>query len=277
MTFGGMRHRDDDRAVIQCDGAAALCRHVTITLIERWRVTLPLHPEPAANTRGFITMLRSKSNSLEKFRRCGVVPVVRVALSSEALCAVEGIIGAGIASVEITLTIPRALSIIERISDRYGDKILVGAGTVLDAETCRAALLAGAEFIVSPAFDRRVVEMTLRYGKISIPGALTPTEVLTAWEAGADLVKVFHCGLAGGPRYLRALKGPFPQIDFLPTGGIQLDTAPEYIRAGAAALGVGEGILDAAALQTGDIERIASNGRKYVEVIESARKAAGEA
>jgi 2-dehydro-3-deoxyphosphogluconate aldolase/(4S)-4-hydroxy-2-oxoglutarate aldolase len=137
-------------------------------------------------------------------------------------------------------------------------------------------LLAGAEFIVSPIFDSRVVEMTRRYSKISIPGTLTPTEVVTAWAAGADLVKIFHCGLAGGPKYIRALKGPFPQIDFLPTGGINLDLAPEYIRAGATAVGVGEGILDADALRKGNIEVIAANGRRYVEAVQSAKIAMGK-
>jgi 2-dehydro-3-deoxyphosphogluconate aldolase/(4S)-4-hydroxy-2-oxoglutarate aldolase len=194
-----------------------------------------------------------------------------MATPEEAFCAVEGIIGAGIATVEITMTIPNALRIMENVVDQYGNRILLGAGTVLDAATCRAALLAGAEFIVSPVFDPCVVEMTRRYGKISIPGTLTPTEVVTAWEAGADLVKIFHCGLAGGPKYIRALKGPFPQIEYLPTGGINLAIAPEYIRAGATAVGVGEGILDAEALRTGNIELIAANGRKYVEAIQSAR------
>jgi 2-dehydro-3-deoxyphosphogluconate aldolase/(4S)-4-hydroxy-2-oxoglutarate aldolase len=134
-------------------------------------------------------------------------------------------------------------------------------------------LLAGAEFIVSPTFDLRVVEMTRRYSKISAPGTLTPTEVVTAWEAGADLVKIFHCGLAGGPKYIRALKGPFPQIEYLPTGSINLDIAPEYIRAGATAVGVGEGILDAEAMRTGNIELIAANGRKYVEAVQAAKNA----
>ena len=213
----------------------------------------------------------TKEKALGLFRQIGVVPVVRVATSEEAFCAVEGIMGAGIATVEITMTIPNALRIMEKVVERYGDKILLGAGTILDTATCRAALLAGAEFIVSPVFDPRVVEMTRRYSKISIPGTLTPTEVVTAWQAGADLVKIFHCGLAGGPKYIRALKGPFPQIEYLPTGGIRLETAPEYIRAGATAVGVGEGILDAEALRSGNIEVIAANGRKYVEAVRSAK------
>ena len=217
----------------------------------------------------------TREKALAIFRETNIVPVVRVKSPDEAFCAIEGIIHAGIATVEITMTIPHALTIMAKVSDRFGDQMLLGAGTVLDAETCRAALLAGAEFIVSPAFDRRVVEMTRRYGKISIPGTLTPTEVLMAWEAGADLVKVFHCGLAGGPKYIRALKGPFPQIEFLPTGGINLAIAPEYIMAGATAVGVGEGILDPDALRSGNVAVIAANGRKYVEAIQSARNAKG--
>jgi 2-dehydro-3-deoxyphosphogluconate aldolase/(4S)-4-hydroxy-2-oxoglutarate aldolase len=223
-----------------------------------------------------MTISWTKEKALALFRKISIVPVVRVASSEEAFCAVEGIMGAGIATVEITMTIPKALQIMENVSERFGDKILLGAGTVLDAATCRAALLAGAEFIVSPIFDSRVVEMTRRYSKISIPGTLTPTEVVTAWAAGADLVKIFHCGLAGGPKYIRALKGPFPQIDFLPTGGINLDLAPEYIRAGATAVGVGEGILDADALRKGNIEVIAANGRRYVEAVQSAKIAMGK-
>ncbi len=219
-------------------------------------------------------MAWSKERALGLFRDTAVVPVVRVASPEEALCAAEGIIGGGIAIIEMTMTVPHALRVIESVAERYGDRVLLGAGTVLDAESCRTALLAGAEFIVSPAFDHRVIEMARRYAKVCVPGALTPTEVITAWEAGADLVKIFHCGLMGGPKYIRALKGPFPNIDFLPTGGVNLETAPEYIKAGATAVGVGEGILSAEALQQGRVDLIAANARKFLQAVRAGTDAA---
>jgi 2-dehydro-3-deoxyphosphogluconate aldolase/(4S)-4-hydroxy-2-oxoglutarate aldolase len=173
-------------------------------------------------------------------REVAVIPVVRVTTREQAICAVEGIIEAGIPVVEITLTVPGAIRIIEDLATKYGTKLLIGAGTVLDAETCRTAILAGAEFIVSPVFDVRVVESARRYGKICMPGALTPTEALVAWEAGADLVKIFPCGSVGGPAYIRALKGPFPQIDFVVTGSVNRENVGQFLAAGVTAVGVGE-------------------------------------
>jgi len=161
--------------------------------------------------------------------------------------------------------------VLERVAERYGDKVLLGAGTILDPETCRTALLAGAEFIVTPSLKLPVVEMARRYSKPCVPGALTPTEVVTAWEAGADMVKIFPCGPVGGPRYIKALKGPFPQIDFVPTGGVNLETTPEFIKAGAAAVAVGGELVDAQALKEGRLEVIAANARQYVEAVRHAR------
>jgi 2-dehydro-3-deoxyphosphogluconate aldolase / (4S)-4-hydroxy-2-oxoglutarate aldolase len=197
--------------------------------------------------------------------------VVRASTRDQAICAVEGIIEAGIRVVEITLTVPGAIQIIEDLTAKYGPTLLVGAGTVLDAETCRLAVLAGAEFIVSPAFDVRVLEVARRYGKICMPGALTPTEVLAAWQAGADLVKIFPCNSLGGPSYIRSLKGPFPQIEFVITGGVNLENVAEYLAAGAAAVGVGEIILQHAALQAGNVPAITANARRFVDAIRSAR------
>ncbi len=214
---------------------------------------------------------RPREKVLAMIEETGVIPVVRVAGPEQAFCAVEASMRAGISVAEITLTTPKALDIIAQLAERYKDELLVGAGTVLDPESCRAAILAGAEFIVSPSVNPRMIEMARRYGKICMPGALTPTEVLTAWEAGADLVKVFPCGLVGGPRYIRQLRGPFPQIRFVPSQGVEVENVAEFIAAGAVAVGVGEEIFDPAAVQQGDLDRVSANARRYVEAIRSAR------
>ncbi len=201
--------------------------------------------------------------------------MVRVSSREQAICAVDGIMAAGIPIVEITLTVPGAIQIIADLVAKYGKKLLVGAGTVLDAETCRLAVLAGAEFIVSPAFDIRVIEVARTYGKICMPGALTPTEALVAWQAGADLVKIFPCNSVGGPSYIRSLKGPFPQMEVVVTGGVNLENVAQYLAAGVAAVGVGEIILERAAIQAGNVEAITANGRRFVDAIKAARLSAG--
>ncbi len=211
-----------------------------------------------------------RTATIARIRHSGIIPIVRVPSAEQAFCAVEGIVAAGIDVIEITLTIPNALQTIETLSKRYGDELLVGAGTVLDAETCRSALLAGAQFIVSPALDNRVVEEAHRNNKICMPGALTPTEVLAAWQAGADLVKIFPCGLFGGPKYIRALKGPFPHISFVPTAGVDVDNIAEFLAAGAVAVGVGEKIFTREALEAGNVDLIYSNACRFVEAIQSA-------
>ena len=170
--------------------------------------------------------------------------------------------------------VPNAIRVMERVVERYGDKVLLGAGTILDPETCRSALLAGAEFIVTPSLDVGVIEVARRYSKPCFPGALTPTEVVKAWQAGADLVKIFPCGPVGGPRYIKALKGPFPQIDFVPTGGVNLETTPEFIKAGAAAVAVGGELVDLKALREGNLDVITSNARRFLEAVRTARRSA---
>lgn len=216
-------------------------------------------------------MAWSKERTLSLIREAGLVPIVRAKSGEDALRAAEAIIEGGIGIAEITMTVPGAIRVLERVADRYGDAVLLGAGTVLDPETCRAALLAGAEFIVTPSLKLTVVEMARRYSKPCVPGALTPTEIVTAWEGGADMVKVFPCGPLGGPKYIKALKGPFPQIDFVPTGGVNLETTPEFIKAGAAAVAVGGELVDAQALKEGRVEVIAANARKYLEAVRRAR------
>lgn len=191
----------------------------------------------------------SKEKALALIRETVVMPVIRVATREQALCAVEGIVAAGVPIAEVTMTVPGALEIIKDLTASHGDRLLVGAGTVLDAETCRFAVLAGAEFIVSPALDVPTIQMARRHGKVSIPGALTPTEVLAASQAGADLVKIFPCGSVGGPAYVRALKGPFPQIDVVVSGGVTLDNVVQFLAAGATAVAVGEVIFERDALR----------------------------
>ena len=200
--------------------------------------------------------------------------MVRVSTREQAICAVDGIISAGITVVEITLTVPGAIQIVQDLTAKYGQKLLVGAGTVLDAETCRLAVLAGAEFIVSPAFDARVVEVARTYGKICMPGALTPTEALVAWQAGADLVKIFPCNSVGGPSYIRSLKGPFPQMEVVVTGGVNLENVGQYLAAGVAAVGVGEIILEREAIEAANVGQITVNARRFVDAIKASRSKA---
>ena len=202
----------------------------------------------------------------------GLVPIVRANSSDEALKVVEAIRAAGVSTVEITMTVPGAIKLLETLSSTLGEKVLLGAGTVLDPETARLAILAGAEFLISPALNPKVIEMTRRYGKVSIPAGLTPTEILAAWEAGADFVKVFPCGTVGGPDYIRALKAPFPQIEMIPTGGVSLENAADFLKAGAAAIAVGGELVDKKAVKEKRWDVITENARKFVDAVARARK-----
>src|ERR1035437_5102716 len=175
----------------------------------------------------------------------GIVPIVRTSSAEGAIQAVEAIYNGGVRAAEVTMTVPGAIHVLEKLADQFGDKIVLGAGTVLDPETARICMLAGAEFLVPPSLKRATIEIAKRYAKVICPGALTPTEVLTAWEAGADVVKIFPCGNVGGPKYIKALKGPFPQIEMIPTGGVNLETAGEFLKAGACAVAVGGELVDA--------------------------------
>lgn len=206
-----------------------------------------------------------------------IVPVVRAASAEAALQAVEAIANGGIRAAEITMTVPGAVRVLEKLAGRFGGTMLLGAGTVLDPETARACLLAGAEFIVSPSLKPATIEMAKRYSKPVFPGALTPTEVLAAWEAGADAVKIFPCGNVGGARYIRALKGPFPQIEMIPTGGVNLETIGEFLKAGACAVGVGGELLDATLIQQGRFDAIAERARQFLAAIAKARAEMGPA
>lgn len=218
-------------------------------------------------------MAWTKEKALTRIREVGLVPIVRVPTEEDAARVAEAIVAAGIGIAEVTMTVPGALRVMEGVAARYGDKVLLGAGTILDPETCRAAILAGAEFIVTPALDVRVIEMARRYSKPVFPGTLTPTEVVTAWQAGADMVKIFPCGPVGGPKYIKALKGPLPQIDMVPTGGVSLENAAEFIKAGAAAVAVGSELVDLKVLKEGKFEQVAETARKFVEAVRAGRAA----
>ncbi len=211
----------------------------------------------------------------DEAKRCiievGIVPVVRASSPAEARVAIEAVYKGGIRVVEITMTVPGAVEIIREVVKSHGPDVLVGAGTVLNAECARRCLDAGAQFIVSPGLDLKTIEFTQKEGVLVMPGALTPTEVIAAWNAGADFVKVFPCGNVGGPKYIRALKGPLPQIPLIPTGGVTLENAAQFILAGSEALGVGGELVQTAALQAGKPEIVTEAARRFVEIVKKAR------
>lgn len=214
-----------------------------------------------------------KQEVLSRVGEVGIVPVVRASSAEEAMQVVKAITAGGIPILEITMTVPRAVRVIEQVADAYGDEVLLGAGTVLDAETARACILAGASFVVSPSLNLATIEMCRRYSVAVMPGALTPTEVVTAWQAGANVVKIFPCGAMGGAKYLRALKAPLPQIEMIPTGGVSLQTVKEFIAAGAFALGVGADLVDTKAIRAGEPEKVTAAARAYVAAVQEARSA----
>jgi 2-dehydro-3-deoxyphosphogluconate aldolase/(4S)-4-hydroxy-2-oxoglutarate aldolase len=214
-----------------------------------------------------------KAQVLERIRSVGLVPVVRARSAEEAAQAADAIQAGGVSILEITMTVPGAVEVIREVAGR-GQGALVGAGTVLDPESARACIDAGARFIVSPSLNPDTIRLCNEANVAVLPGALTPTEVVTAWRAGADLVKVFPAGAVGGPSYIKALKAPLPQIDLVPTGGVNLKTAADFIRNGAAALGVGADLVDVQALRRGEPERLTEKAREYVRVVQEARQGA---
>ena len=213
----------------------------------------------------------NKQKVHDRIAEIGVVPVVRASSSREALIAAEAVCQGGIPIVEITMTVPGAVEVIRELSKSSASEVLIGAGTVLDPETARRCLDAGAQFLVSPGLNLQTVELAVREEILIIAGALTPTEVITAWNAGSDFVKIFPCGQVGGAKYIKALKGPLPQIPLVPTGGVNLNTAAEFIEAGAAALGIGGELVQAEALKSGKSQVIADNARKFVEIVKQTR------
>ena len=209
----------------------------------------------------------------QRMEAAGLIPVLRAKSAKEALAVVEAMVAGGVSVVEVTMTVPGAIDVLRELKKNYGDKLLLGSGTVTDAQQCAATIEAGALFVVSPSLHLDVVAKTKELGKVSMPGALTPTEVITAWNAGADYVKVFPCSAVGGASYLKALKAPFPFLRLIPTGGVTLDTAASFLKAGAVALGVGSDLVNTAAVAEGKPEVVTNAARAYLEIIAQARKA----
>jgi 2-dehydro-3-deoxyphosphogluconate aldolase/(4S)-4-hydroxy-2-oxoglutarate aldolase len=214
----------------------------------------------------------TKDETRTRIMEVGVVPVIRVSSPRHAFAAAEAVHAGGISIVEITMTVPGALEIIRELSLKMGKDVLVGAGTVLNVAMARQCLDAGAQFLVSPGFVPRVIELALQQDTMVMAGALTPTEVIAAWDAGSDFVKVFPCSAVGGPKYIKALRGPLPQIPLVATGGINLSTAGDFIRAGATALGVSGELGSMAALESGDTTGITASARRYIAAVREARE-----
>ena len=203
----------------------------------------------------------------------GLIPVIRVASASEAIDVANAIKEGGVSLIEITMSVQGAIDVIKELTGKYKDEIIMGAGTVLDPETGRAALLAGAQFIVSPTLNLDLIQLAHRYSAVVVPGAMTPTEILTAWNAGADMVKVFPAAQLGGPAYIKALRGPLPQILLVPTGGVNLQNAGAFIQAGASALGAGGELVDKKAVKEKKFSVITENARAFLKAIREARNA----
>jgi 2-dehydro-3-deoxyphosphogluconate aldolase/(4S)-4-hydroxy-2-oxoglutarate aldolase len=203
--------------------------------------------------------------------RVALVPVLRANSAQAGHALVDAMIAGGVTVVEVTMTVPNALALLRELKQRHGDTLLLGSGTVTDAAQVEATVNAGAEFVVSPSLHLDVIAKTKELGKVSIPGALTPTEVITAWRAGADYVKIFPCSAMGGASYLKSLLAPFPELKLIPTGGVTLQTAADFLKAGARALGVGTDLVNAAAIAEGKPEIVTKAARAYLEAIATSR------
>ena len=214
----------------------------------------------------------NKTEVINRIRDIGVIPVVRAESADQALRAVAAILAGGVSVLEVTMTVPGAIGVIEQLAKAFGAEALIGAGTVLDPETADKCIQAGAQFIVSPALNEETIAFCRTSDVAIFPGALTPTEVVRAWNAGADAVKVFPAGAVGGASYLKALKAPLPQIELIPTGGVSLKTAADFIKAGAMALGVGADLVDMAALREGNDGLLTERARQFLEIVRTARQ-----
>jgi 2-dehydro-3-deoxyphosphogluconate aldolase/(4S)-4-hydroxy-2-oxoglutarate aldolase len=210
----------------------------------------------------------TKAEVLHQLKQIGLVPVLRAESVAQALALAESIAAGGVTVLEITMTVPGAMAVMRKLAETRPD-ILIGAGTVLDPETARMCIIEGAQFVVSPALNLRTIEMCHRYSIAVLPGALTPTEIVTAWQAGADVVKVFPASSMGGAGYLKSIKAPLPQVELIPTGGVSLATAEDFLKAGAFALGVGADLVDPKAAA----ETVTANARKYLEIVRTFRSA----
>lgn len=213
----------------------------------------------------------TKQEVAKRIAEIGIVPVVRAGSAKQGMLAAEAVCAGGIPVVEMTMTVPGAIDLIAELAKSMGSDVLIGAGTVLDAGTAQRCIDAGAQFLVSPGFDLETVKLANRLEKLILAGGLTPTEVITAWKAGSDLVKIFPCGTVGGAKYIKALKAPLPHIPMIPTGGVNLNTAAEFIQAGSAALGIGGELVSASALKSGNTGEIVETARKFVAIVRETR------
>ena len=213
----------------------------------------------------------SHVDNVKRVKDAGLVAIVRAPSADEALGTVEAIHAGGVSIIEVTMTVPGAIGVLEKLAAKLGGKVLLGAGTVLDPETARACILAGAEFLVSPTLNLKVVELTRRYSKVSVPAGLTPTEIVTAWEAGADFVKVFPCGTLGGAEYIKALKAPLPQVEMVPTGGVSLENCGGFFKAGAAAVAVGGELVDKKAVAEKRWDAVTKTAQAFADAVRKAR------
>lgn len=216
-----------------------------------------------------------KETQLKQVLDSGIVAVVRSPDSEQLVEVARALVDGGVNVVEITMTVPDALDVVRAVRRALGDRLLLGAGTILDTETARAALLAGAEFLVAPTLNLDVIRLCQRYDKLVMPGAFTPTEILTAWEAGADIVKVFPADVVG-PAFFKAVRAPLPQVKLMPTGGVDLTTAVEFLKAGACCLGVGGQLVEPKAVAARDFNRIRELARQYVEIVRRQRSVASQ-
>ena len=214
----------------------------------------------------------NKDEVISQITKGGVIPVIRASSKEEALAVIEAIVAGGITTLEVTMTVPGAVELIAQLADR--DELLIGAGSVLDPETARECIDAGARFVVSPATNFDTVLYCNEVETVVMPGALTPTEIANAWDAGADFVKVFPADSMGGAKYLRSLKAPLPQIKLIPTGGVNQQTAADFVKAGAEAIGVGADLVDLKAVREGRSADVTAAARKYLEIVAKAREAA---
>lgn len=212
-----------------------------------------------------------------RIKEIRIVPIIRTSSTESAIRSVEAIWEGGVACAEITMTVPGALRALEEVAKRFADRVLLGAGTVLDPETARACILSGAEFLVAPSLNTKTVELAKRYSRAIFPGALTPTEIVTAWQTGADGIKVYPASALGGAKYIRALRAPFPQIEFVPTGGVNLDTISDFLSAGCCAVGVGSELVDANTIASGKYEVFTERARQFHnKVLEWATRERGQ-
>ena len=214
--------------------------------------------------------MHSKKQIVDAIIECGLIPVVRTTKPEQAIRVADALQKGGAPIIEITMTVPGALSVLEELSRKLSDDIILGAGTVLDAETARMAILSGAHYIVAPTLSQDTIEVCHRYSKAVIPGALTPTEILSAWEMGADFVKVFPAGAVGGPNYIKEVKAPLPQVELIPTGGVDINTAPEFIKAGATAVGAGSALVEKKMLAEENYTALVQKTKDFLSAIQDA-------